>query len=241
MFAKDRFYFQLPPFLREFRDGHAVLVYHKLGFPKLRDANKGLYISPKLFEKQLAELKAAGFSSSPLDALAVLGNTVAITFDDGYVSTFNHAMGPLREHGFKAIQFISSAYLGKESAWDKLSSPLMDKAQVRDWLQAGHLIGSHTVTHASLVRLNEAQAREEITASRKFLEDEFGVEIQHFCYPFGDWNQRIAGWVAEAGYLTASTSESGINADSADPFALRRIHAYVPLRSLQGLYYFLNR
>src|SRR4051812_29269693 len=113
--GKHFYYFNLSPFLPEFRKGCAVLVYHKLGFPKLWDPNKGLHISPKLFAKQMAELHDAGFKSRELDSLVGAEDGVTITFDDGYSSTFEHGMGPLNQHGFKAIQFLSSSFLGKQS------------------------------------------------------------------------------------------------------------------------------
>ena len=232
------YYDRLAPVIAEFRKGRPVLMYHKLGFPSLRSPRKGLFISPRLFAKQLAELRCAGFTSRDLDSPE---EGIRITFDDGYVSVLKHAMEPLRENGFHAIQFLVSGFLGKKSSWDRESEPLMDKAQVRDWLQAGHTIGAHTVNHVHLTQVPEAVAREEIAASRKALEDEFGVAIKHFCYPYGDWNPKIADLVAETGYTTASTTESGINQIESDPFTLKRHHAYVPLKSLTGLYYFLRR
>jgi len=236
-----RYYLELAPFLQEFRTGRAVLLYHKIGFPKLQDRNKGLYISPRLFEKQLKELKAAGFTSRDLDPASAAPNTLAITFDDGYQSTFRRSSELLAQNGFKAIQFISSSFVGKCSAWDADAEPLMDEVQIREWLQAGHSIGSHSATHPRLTTISREQAREEIISSRKCLEDQFGVPIEHFCYPYGDWNEQIADLVAEAGYVTASTSDSGMNTLSTNPFALRRLHAYAPLRKLKGLYYFLRR
>ena len=236
----DRFYHRLAPFLEEFNSGLPVLVYHKLGFPRLCASNKGLFVAPKLFARQLAELKAAGFDGRELDAKPENGGVV-ITFDDGCVSVLEKALEPLLANGFTAIQFLATGFLGKRSSWDKDDEPLMDRSQVREWLQAGHTIGAHTVSHVSLTSVDEARAREEITASRKFLEDEFGVLVKHFCYPYGDWNERVASLVAEAGYKTASTTVFGVNTAADDPYALKRIHAYVPLRSLPGMYYFFRR
>jgi len=217
-----------------------VLVFHKIGFPGLRARNKGLYVAPRLFAQQLAELKAAGFVCRELDASPEPGG-VAITFDDGFANALEHGLEPLRQNGFCAIQYLVPGFLGKRSSWDKDAEPLMDRAQVRDWLQAGQSIGAHTVSHVSLTTVDEGRAREEIVASRKMLEDEFGVPVKHFCYPYGDWNARIAALVSEAGYTTASTTLFGVNTPPVDPFALKRIHAYVPLRTLPGLYYFLRR
>ena len=47
----------------------------------------------------------------------------------------------------------------------------MDEVQIQEWLAAGQRIGSHTCSHAHLPQLSEAAAREEISASRKKLED----------------------------------------------------------------------
>jgi len=44
------------------------------------------------------------------------------------------------------------------------------------------------------------EAREEIQASRKWLEDNFGVSVGHFSYPLGAFDDRIIGMVREAGY-----------------------------------------
>jgi peptidoglycan/xylan/chitin deacetylase (PgdA/CDA1 family) len=107
---------------------------------------------------------------------------------------------------------------------------MMDKSQVREWLAAGHQIGSHTVSHPNLTRLHAMEAREEIQASRKWLEDNFGVSVSHFSYPLGAFDDRILGMVREAGYSTAVTSEFGVNGVGTDLYRLRRILAYRSLR-----------
>src|SRR5262249_59994971 len=112
-----------------------------------------------------------------------------------------------------AIEFLPVNFLGKSNEWDvgrgEASERIMDCAQVRDWLAVGHDIGSHTLTHPFLTRLAHDQAREEIRASKRKLEDLFGRAIEHFCYPYGDCNAAVRDWVMEAGYRTASTTEFG--------------------------------
>lgn len=234
-------YCHIGPFLQEFSDGLPVLVYHKLGFPGIFSSNKGLFISPRLFERQLAELKAHGFAACEPGLVTNPGCRLAITFDDGYESAFKHALEFLRQYDFPAIQYLPAGYLGKRSSWDRKGEKIMDHSQVHDWLQAGHLIGAHTVSHPHLTKVNETRARDEIGDSRKILEDKFGVEVRHFCYPYGEWDSKLAEWVAEAGYRTAVTVDFGVNKTGCDLFSMKRIHAYVPLRSATGMYYFLRR
>jgi peptidoglycan/xylan/chitin deacetylase (PgdA/CDA1 family) len=41
------------------------------------------------------------------------------------------------------------------------------------------------------------------------LEKEFGVNINHFCYPYGDHNDDIVSTIKRAGYQTATTVNRG--------------------------------
>ena len=111
----------------------------------------------------------------------------------------------------------------------------MDAGQVREWLAAGHDIGSHTLTHPFLTRLSTAQAREEVTASRKKLEDLFSRPILHFCYPYGDWNEAVRDLVAAAGYKTACTTDAGVNTAAESPLSLKRFTARYRSRTLKGV------
>ncbi len=112
----------------------------------------------------------------------------------------------------------------------------MDAGQVREWQSAGHEIGSHTRTHPFLTQLPPDQAREEITSSRKELEDLFGRPILHFCYPYGDWNERVRDLVAEAGYKTACTTDPGINRPGVSPLALKRFTARYRSRNFKAVW-----
>jgi peptidoglycan/xylan/chitin deacetylase (PgdA/CDA1 family) len=225
------YYTSLAPFGELFASGNPALTYHKLG-PRPRGARiKGLYLSAGLFRRQLAELRAAGFTSGSLVNCAGprTDHHVVITFDDGYVNALRHGLEPLRETGFKAINFLVAGLLGKRSEWDIAAAaapePLMDAAQVREWLAAGHDIGSHSLTHPFLTRVPTDRGCEEIFASKKKLEDLFGRAVEHFCYPYGDWNEAVRDLVAEAGYRTACTTEFGVNDAGTSPFALKRITA----------------
>ena len=47
-------------------------------------------------------------------------------------------------------------------------------------------IGSHTVNHFALNKLEEGRAREEMSAGADMIAAEVGVRPQHFAYPYGD-------------------------------------------------------
>lgn len=236
------YYSRLAPFRQLFERGNPILTYHKLGPRPRRVRLKGLYVSTTFFSRQLLELKAAGFTSGSL-AGCVRNDVirqVVITIDDGYVNVLRHGLKPLAQAGFKAIQFLPAKLLGKCNQWDvslgEAPEPIMDASQVREWLAAGHDIGSHSLTHPYLTRLGVEEARREITDSRKQLEDLFGRRIEHFCYPYGDWNQVVHDLTREAGYQTACTTVPGMNTPADSSFALKRFTARYPSRSFKAIW-----
>jgi peptidoglycan/xylan/chitin deacetylase (PgdA/CDA1 family) len=243
------YYSRLAPFEALFLTGNPILTYHHVG-PSRRGARiKGLYASPILFGRQMAELTAAGFSTAPLRDIHTTANPgrprVFLTFDDGFRDVFEHALPLLCQHHFYAIQFLVAGLLGKSNEWQQragdIAEPLMDEAQVKDWLASGQEIGSHTQTHPHLTQLSPSAAREEITASKKHLEDRFSVPVEHFCYPYGDWNDSVRDLVEAAGYKTACTTITGINLPGNAPFSLKRITVRYPTRSLKALWACLVR
>ena len=225
-----------------FSQGLPILTYHKVG-PRPQGVKwRSLYVSPRLFARQMDELAQAGFRTASLgETRPVAGNSdrkFAVTFDDGYVNVLTHAAPVLARHGFTAIQFIVAGEIGGSNSWDvaegEKAAPLMDAAQIRDWLAAGHEIGSHTVSHPRLTQLPTERQREEIFASKHRLEDTFGLPVRHFCHPYGDWNEAVRDMVIEAGYETACTHlESGVNTAATPNHALLRIEARYPKRNLR--------
>lgn len=243
------YYASFSDFQKFFQEGIPILNYHMIAPLPANRLLKGLYVSPKVFTRQLQELHNARFSTTSLTHVFKTKDNVhrhvVISFDDGYQSVFDNAMDALANDQFKAVQFLVPKFLGKSNEWDLIldmeQQRLMDVPQIREWLSAGHEIGSHTLTHPYLTRLSLKQAREEITASKKLLEDLFGIEVKHFCYPYGDYNENVRHWVIEAGYRTASTIRFGINTVASDPFTLCRIKGRHPTRKLRSLWHWLMK
>jgi len=238
------YYHSLQPFRKMFQTGTPVLTYHKLGPRPSGVRLKGLYVGEKLFTQQLAELRQAGFTTPLLTEMFPIGENfqkqIAITFDDGFSNVLRYGLKPLAENKFRAIQFLVAGLLGKTNEWDarngETPEPLMDVAQASEWLDAGHEIGSHTLTHPHLTRIPLEQAREEIVASKKKLEDLFGRAVEHFCYPYGDWNEAVRDLVIAAGYKTAFTTTAGVNISGDSPFELKRFTARYPSRNLKAIW-----
>ncbi len=235
-------YHKLKPFAGLFQTGVPILMYHKIGVRPSRVRLKGLYVSREVFERQLAELRQAGFvtcSAPEACANGVAVRRITLTFDDGFRNVLENAAGPLAQARFRATQFLVPSFIGKLNEWDlrdgEAPEPLMDAVQIREWIGAGHRIGSHSSSHHCLTRLTLRDAREEIFASKKKLEDMFGAPVEDFCYPYGEWNPAVRDLVIEAGYRTACTTQFGVNTPATPPFALFRISVRHPTRTLRSL------
>jgi len=242
---KDKIHYtRLAPYREAFGGGIPVLCYHKVGPRPAGVRLPSLYIPTSLLARQFDELAGAGFGAVSLDRWRDFsdgnpGKRVVLTFDDGSETAFRHALPLLQKHGFRAIQYLVSSQIGGANAWDtahgEVLDRLMDESQIREWLAAGHEIGAHTVTHPHLPKLDPASAKEEITGSKKRLEDLFGIPIRHFCYPYGDWKKWVRDLVGEAGYETAVTLDPGINATGLDPLAIKRIGARYATRNFRNV------
>jgi peptidoglycan/xylan/chitin deacetylase (PgdA/CDA1 family) len=96
--------------------------------------------------------------------------------------------------------------------------------QAREMDAAGVEIGSHTLTHPILTRVADEQLRWELRQSRARLEDQLQRPVDLFCYPNGNYDERVQAEVARAGYRCAVTTDIGFNRADTPPLSLRRIH-----------------
>ena len=66
-------------------------------------------------------------------------------------------------------------------------------------LAAGSLctIAAHTVSHASLLTLNDEMIRKELSIGKKKLEEKIKKPVKHFSYPYGHQDDRVTGLVME--------------------------------------------
>jgi peptidoglycan/xylan/chitin deacetylase (PgdA/CDA1 family) len=87
-------------------------------------------------------------------------------------------------------------------------------------------MGAHEVTHRNLKHLPLAEAREEISASRRTLERELGTAVDFFAYPFGnpanDYTPAVKEAVREAGFKAAFSVVLGLVSPGDDLFELPR-------------------
>ena len=182
-----------------------ILFYHNVG-----EENHKSFSATDDFEYQMNFLYKRKLKGVDCDKLNDSKLNFGITFDDGYEDNLINALPVLKKFNFTATCFIVANLIGKTNSWDTKQFKLMDKVQIKDWLDAGMNIGSHSLNHLDLTKINHDQVMREIGDSKKILEDIFAVEIKNFCYPFGRFDKNTLKYVRQNGYLKAFTTKRGL-------------------------------
>ena len=215
------------------RKGVPVLMYHSIDNSAV--GKEKLKVSPKDFEKHLKYLSTKGYKSITLRDLKqyIEGKKifeykpVVVTFDDGYRNNIKNAIPILKKYGFSAVFFIATAYVGEKSLWDVAkeddAQSMMDWDEIKTLVKNGLEIGSHTVTHADLVKINKSALLKELTESKKILEDKLNIKINTVSYPYGHYNNEVIKAVKLAGYEIGVATLHGINRKGENPLVIKRV------------------
>lgn len=210
-----------------------IFNYHNVAVAPVGARLAKLYVAPRLFEQQCHLLQRLGLRGVTLsEGLAALdrgdsNRCVALTFDDGYADNLIHAAPILKQFGFHATCYVVSGCVGTHNVWDEqelgVRKPLMSGGQILQWLAEGNEVGSHTISHPHLHRLTRPAAEEEIATSRTDLTRLTGAQIDHFCYPYGEYSDETLAIVRAAGYRSAVSTQRGVAVGASDVLRLPRI------------------
>lgn len=160
------------------------------------------YMPAQSFEEQMLSLSNKGYKSIVFDDVRGLepnGDYVIITFDDGLIGNAKVAAPILKKYGFKAIFFVTVGSIG--------SPGYMDWADLRELIDGGMSIQSHTMNHRPLQTLSDKEIYSEAQESKELLEKILHINVAAMSFPHGSYNQKIIRIVGEAGYKFLCTSE----------------------------------
>ena len=163
-----------------------ILMYHSIM------DNDEQSVSVQSFKKQMNLMKTMGYQTIKFNELKDNNKKkFIITFDDAYENIFINAFPILRKLGFNAICFIVTNKIGAYNDWDKnefKKKKLMNFEQISEWLINGFNIGSHTLDHVDLTKLNKNDKINQIINSKKYLNSMFNTKINTFAFPFGSYD-----------------------------------------------------
>lgn len=197
-----------------------ILMYHYIRIADENDElGKNLSVTPANFEDQLKWLKENNYETLKISNLAdpekkvlskIIGegkNPIVLTFDDGYEDAYTNALPIMQKYGFVGVFYIIRNSVGKPE--------YMNQTQIAKMAEAGMEIGSHTLSHPNLTSLDADAAQKQIVDSKE--------TASAFCYPAGKFNDTVVDLVKNAGYTTATTTQSGVANQDSNLFELPRI------------------
>lgn len=203
-----------------------ILMYHYIRKPpSMRSDWLGykLSVSPADFNAQMDWLSGNGYH--PVDFNDVRAyfagreplptRPVMITLDDGYQDLYTAAFPILSAHGFKAVAYIVSGFVG----WPGYATA--DEVVQMD--HNGIEMASHTVNHANLAQSTPGSVRRQLVDSKLSLEHLLGHPVLDFAYPSGKFNAQVVAAVQQTGYDTAVTTLDSLDHSVADRYTWSRI------------------
>jgi peptidoglycan/xylan/chitin deacetylase (PgdA/CDA1 family) len=188
----------------------SVLCYHDFAD---KPSRSDMVITYPVFRQQMQALKDAGIAVIPMsDLLAwkrgeknIPEESVVITMDDGWVGVYQYAFPILKEFNYPFTFFLYKNYVAR-------GGRSMTISQIKEMLDYGAEIGSHSVSHQALTAKHgktdeqyNAWLQDEIVGSKKFLEETLGVKVKAFAYPYGNKTPEIAQMCLDAGYEVGVT------------------------------------
>ncbi len=102
--------------------------------------------------------------------------------------------------------------------------PYLDWQGLRDLIDRGHTVGSHTKSHPFCSRLRESDLSAELIDPASELRSELGLDALPFAYPFGDrLPPALEKVIAESDVYTCLLGTGGLSLAPTAPDALDRI------------------
>ena len=108
-----------------------------------------------------------------------------------------------------------------------LSTIHLTESQIREMLEMGHYVGTHTYSHISVAatELNSDDFIKEIISPKNYLEQKFNTKVNSFSYPFGGKNDCLSSSELikkTSEYNLAFTVEEILNTRNTSPYQLGR-------------------
>ncbi len=191
-FSQVAFKCKLDVLFKKLQKGCVFLLYHSTPV----EASWFYDVSKRSFEEHLA------YVMSNCDVLSVptIVNRLAngcfesnrlvcgITFDDGYKNNYDVAFPLLAKYDIPATIFVSTSYVSRNFG----DRPMLSWNELREMQKSGLVtVGSHSHTHRDLRLLPKREVINEVSESKRLLEEKLDTKVSMFSYPGGGVNENV--------------------------------------------------
>jgi len=140
---------------------------------------------------------------------------VVLTFDDGNLSDYIHALPIVKEFDFGATFFVGGDRVGSIGG--------VEPGMLSQMAVEGMDIGSHGMTHRFLTTLGAEEEEDEMRRSKDVLESAIDGQVMCFAPPGGRIGRRGIAALRGLSYRAVCTSVFGFNPCASRRFEYRRI------------------
>ncbi len=196
-----------------------VLVFHEVTDEPDTPMKPDYAIRTDEFTTFIDSLREKKAFFGRFDEEAIKPGKIYITFDDGFKSLLHTAIPVLEKREIQYIVFVPTDYIGKPG--------YVTKEELSEILgKSNSVIGGHSKSHRRMHGLRLQEIKDEITGSKKELEDIIERPVEYFAYPYGSMN--AIGFFSKraaknAGYRYAFSTLCVDNRKYKDPFFYPRI------------------
>lgn len=186
------------------------IVFHDISL----EENSNIDVPLKAFESFVDLVARRGYtlcSSSNYFRSQNKSNLIVCTFDDGYENTHKYALSVFKKYNFTATVFVCFENIGSTNNWnykDIKNRKHLTENQLKELQNIGWEIGSHGLSHNSLLKLSDNELLDELQVSKNKLEIVFGT-IDSYAYPYGDFNEYVKSKVMENYSVAYSLTKGG--------------------------------
>lgn len=135
---------------------------------------------------------------------------LTLSYDDG-VEQDVRLVEMMNRHGLKGTFNLNSGLYAPEGMVypkGQIHRRMTEKQVTETFLNSGHEIAVHTLTHPFLEQLPPAMAAKEILKDRENLEKQFGTIVRGMAYPYGTFNDSVVEIIKSCGIVYARTVEA---------------------------------
>lgn len=207
----------------------AILTYHSID-----ESGSPISLDRRAFERHVAFLARGAPRVVPLrDILAAPDDSVALTFDDGFVNFAEIGVPLLEAHGLPATVFVVADHVGGRNDWSgpRLPGSVIPELPLLSWdalgelAQRGFEIGAHTRRHSRLSQIPPSQLSDELEGCARRMHEELGERPESFAYPYGDLDHDVVG-AARQTYSRGCTTDLRLLEREEDALLLPRLDIY---------------
>lgn len=214
-----------------------IMMYHLISEQLPNEKKSGLRVSSRMFEEHLKYFSSNDWKfikMSELDEYENKDKVVAITFDDGYLNNYTHALPLLKKYNACATLYLvidrhkndwSIKKNPKHNTGVLANEEKLQDEHISEMLESGVFeLGGHTITHPFLPSISNEEKEAEMIGCKDLLENTFNTKVSSFAYPFGIYKDDDINIIKNSNYDSAVTTDEGV-ASLKSRFELKRIKA----------------